>query len=157
MRPRRLLAAGFGVVMAGAAAVGADTRGLIAVAVALIAVLAGLYLRVAATAAVLAVICAIALTGPQPMLAAVSGVCAAAYLVLLHATVTRPTAVGIAGFAAVGILATTLPSGLSWLPLLAPVAVVVAVGVALSPFLSAEDRVRSAESTVERPQKTNWT
>jgi hypothetical protein len=139
MTLRRLLAAGFGVVMAGAAAVGADTRGLIAVAVALIAVLAGLYLRIAATAAVLAVICAIALTGPQPMLAAVSGVCAAAYLVLVHATVTRPTAVGIAGFAAVGILATTLPSGLSWLPLLAPVAVVAAVGVALSPFLSAED------------------
>jgi hypothetical protein len=139
MTPRRLLAAGFGVVMAGAAAVGADTRGLIAVAVALIAVLAGLYLRVAATAAVLAVICAIALTGPQPMPAAVSGVCAATYLVLVHATVTRPTAVGIAGFAAVGILATTLPSGLSWLPLLAPVAVVAAVGVALSPFLSAED------------------
>ncbi len=125
--------------MAGAAAVGADARGLIAVAVALIAVLAGLYLRVAATAAVLAVICAVALTDPQPMGAAVSGVCAAAYLVLTHAAVTRPTAVGIVGFAAVGIVATTLPSGLSWLPLLAPVAVVAVMGVALSPFLRAED------------------
>jgi hypothetical protein len=31
-----------------------------------------------------------------------------------------------------------LPSGLSWLPLLAPVAVVVVIGVALSPFLRAE-------------------
>ncbi|SBS70202.1 conserved membrane hypothetical protein [uncultured Mycobacterium sp.] len=139
MTSRRLLAAGFGVVMAGAVAVGADTRGLIAVAVALIAVLAGLCLRVAATAAVLAVIGAIALSGPQPMLTAVSGVCAAAYLVLVHATLTRPTAVGIAGFAAVGILATTLPSGLPWLPLLAPVAVVAVIGVALSPFLRAED------------------
>jgi hypothetical protein len=152
MTPRRLVAAGFGIVMAGAAAVGADSRALIAVTVALIAVLAGLYLRVAATAAVLAVICAIALTGPQPMLAAVSGVCAAAYLVLVHATVTRPTAVGIAGFAAVGILATTLPSGLSWLPLLAPVAVVAVMGVALSPFVGTDDRERSAESTAERPR-----
>jgi len=51
----------FGVAMAGAAAVGADARGLVAVAVALIAVLAGLYLRVAATVAVLAVIGVIAL------------------------------------------------------------------------------------------------
>jgi hypothetical protein len=53
--------------------------------------------------------------------------------------VTRPTAVGIVGFAAVGIVATTLPLGLSWLPLLAPVAVVAVIGVALSPFLRAED------------------
>jgi hypothetical protein len=136
---RRLLAAAFGLVMAGAAAVGADAPAQVAVAVALIAVLAGLYLRVAATVAVLAVIGAVALTGPQPVLAAVSGVCAAAYLVLTHAAVTRPTAVGIVGFTAVGILATALPSGVSWLPLLAPVAVVAVIGVALSPFLGAED------------------
>jgi hypothetical protein len=138
MTSGRLLAAAFGVVMAGAAAVGADPRGLLAVGLAVVAVLAGLYLRIAATAAVLAVICAIALTGPQPMLAAVSGVCAAAYLVLTHAAVTRPTAAGIAGFAMIGILATTVPAGLPWLPLLAPVAVVVAIGVALGPFLDVE-------------------
>jgi hypothetical protein len=144
------LAAAFGIVMAGAAAVGADAPAQVAVAVAMIAVLAGLYLRLAATVAVLAVICAIALTGPQPVLAAVSGVCAAAYLVLTHTAVTRPTAVGIVGFAAVGILATTLPSGLSWLPLLAPVAVVAAVGVALSPFVGSDDRGRSGESTAEQ-------
>ncbi|BBY61067.1 hypothetical protein [Mycolicibacterium sarraceniae] len=101
--------------------------------------LVGFFLRVAATAAVLAVICAIALTTPQPALAAVSGVCAAAYLVLTRTTVTRPTAVGITGFAVVGVLATTLPPGSSWLPLLAPVAVVLGIGVALSPFLRAED------------------
>lgn len=139
MTSRRFLAASFGAAMAGAAAVGADARGLIAVAVAVIAVLAGLYLRAAATAAVLATVCAVALSGPQPMLAAASGVCAAAYLVLTHAAVTRPTAVAIAGFAAVGVVATTAPAGLPWLPLLAPVAVVLAVGVALSPFVGAED------------------
>jgi hypothetical protein len=69
------------------------------------------------------------------VLAAVSGVCATAYLVLTYAALTRSTAVGIAGFAAVGVLATTVPAGLPWLPLLAPAAVVVAVGVALGPFL----------------------
>ena len=125
--------------MAGSAAVGADARGLTAVAVAVIAVVAGLYLRVAATVAVLAAICAVALAGPQPALAALAGVCAAAYLVLTHAAVTRPTAVGIAGFAAVGVLATTVPADVPWLPLLGPVAVVAVIGLALSPFVSAED------------------
>lgn len=146
MTSRRLLATAFGAVTAGSAALGADERGMVAVAVALIAVLAGLYLRAAATVAVLAVIGAIALSGPQPMPAAVSGVCAAAYLVLMHAALTRATAVGIAGFAAVGVLATTLPAGLPWLPLLAPVAGVAVIGLALSPFLRAE-----------RPARENWT
>jgi hypothetical protein len=144
---RRLLATAFGTVMVGSAALGADERGLLAVAVALIAVLASLYLRTAATVAVLAVIGAVALAGPQPMLAAVSGVCAAAYLVLMHAALTRPTAVGIAGFAASGVLATALPAGLPWLPLLAPLAVVAVIGLALSPFLRAEDEGPSTECT----------
>lgn len=136
----RLLAVPFGVVMAGAAAVGADARGLIAVTVAVLAVTAAVFLRVAATAAVLAVIGALAVSDPQPMLAAVSGVCAAAYLVLTHTTVTKPTAAGIAGFAAVGVLATTVPADIAWLPLLAPVAAVAVIGVALGPFLRAEDQ-----------------
>ena len=135
MTSRRLLAVAFGVVMAAAAAVGCDARGLGAVAVALIAVAAGLYLRAAATVAVLAAVCAIALTDPQQALAAVSGVCGTTYLVLTYATVTRPTVLGITGVAAVGLLATTVPVGLPWLPLLAPVAVVDVVGLALSPFL----------------------
>jgi len=139
MMSRRMLGSAFGVVMCAAAAVGADIPGLIAVAVALIAVVAGLFVRAAASIAVLAAICAIALGDPQPALAAVSGVCAAAYLVLMHAAVTRPTAVGITGFAAVGLLATTVPIGLPWLPLLAPVAVVAVVGLALSPFFGAND------------------
>lgn len=157
MMSRRLLAAAFGTVMAGSAALGADDRGLVAVAVGLIAVLAGIYLRAAVTVAVLAVIGAVALSDPGPMLGAVSGVCAAAYLVLMHAAVTRPTAVGIAGFAGVGVLATTLPAGLPWLPLLAPVAVVAVIGLVLSPFLGADDRVSSAESIADRPRQPNWT
>jgi hypothetical protein len=139
MTSRRLVAAAFGGAMAAAAAVGADQLGLIAVAVALLAVLAGLHLRPAATVAVLAVTCAIALSAPQPMLAAVAGVCATAYLVLTHAAITRPTAIGIVGFTAIGVLATTAPVGLPWLALLAPVAAVVTVGVALGQFVGAED------------------
>ncbi|GAY15201.1 hypothetical protein [Mycobacterium sp. shizuoka-1] len=138
MTSRRLVGAAFGVLMTGAAVVGADTAGLLASVVALLAVVAGLFWRPAATAAVLAAICAVALSDPQPVPAAVAGVCAAAYLVLTHAALTRPTAVGIAGFAAVGILAGTVPAGWPWLPLLAPVAVVVAIAVALSAFPAAD-------------------
>ncbi|KAA0111745.1 hypothetical protein [Mycolicibacterium sp. P1-5] len=137
MTSRRLVAALFGVAMTAAAAVGADNRGLAAAVVALIAVLAGLYVRAAATAAVLSAVCAVALTEPHPMLAAASGVCATAYLVLTYATLTRATAAAIVGFAVAGGLATIVPAGLPWLPLLAPVAVVAVVGVALSPFVPA--------------------
>ena len=139
MTARRLLAAAFGTTMTGAAALGSDGAGLFAAAIALIAVLAGLCLRPAATVAVLAAACAVALADPRPTLAAVAGVCAAAYLVLMHAPITRPTAVGIVGFAVAGVVATTLPAGLPWLPLAAPVAVVLAVGVALGPFFGAAD------------------
>ncbi|WP_052960288.1 hypothetical protein [Mycobacterium sp. EPa45] len=140
---RRLVAAPFGVAMTAAAAVGADSRGLAAAGVALIAILVGLYVRAAATAAVLSVVCAVALTAPHPMLAAASGVCATAYLVLMYAPLNRATAIAIAGFAVAGALATTVGVGVPWLPLLAPVAVVAAVGVALSPFVDIPQAART--------------
>lgn len=154
MTSRRYLAAPFGLAMVGAAAVGADVRGLVALAVALLAIVAGLYLRAAATAAVLATVGAVALGGPQPMLAAVSGVCATAYLVLTHAAVTRPTAIAITGFAAVGVLATTVPAGLPWLPLLAPLAVVLAVAVVLSPFLDIPQPAGTGAATTKSGDTT---
>ena len=107
MTSTRFVSAGFGVVMAAAAAVDAHGPALIAAAAAGVAVLAGLYVRAAATAAVLAVVCAIALSEPQPMLAALAGLSAAAYLVLRHATLTRPTVIGLVGFTALGMVATT--------------------------------------------------
>ncbi|WP_210419555.1 hypothetical protein ACRDU6_19010 [Mycolicibacterium sp. ELW1] len=143
MTVRRLVAALFAMAMTAAAALGADHRGLAAAATALIAILVGLYVRAAATVAVLAAMAALVLTEPHPILAATSGVCAAAYLVLTYAALTRATAVGIAGFAAVGALATTVPADLPWLPLLAPVAVVVAVGVVLSPFVDIPQAART--------------
>lgn len=143
MTSRRLVAALFGVAMTAAATVGADNRGLAVATVALVAIVAGLYVRVAATVAVLSAVCAIALMQPHPLLAAASGVCATAYLVLTYATLTRATAVGIAGFAVVGALATMVPAGLPWLPVLAPVAVVAAVGVALSPFVDIPQAART--------------
>ena len=134
----RLISAAFGVVMAAAAAVDAGGPGLVAAALAGVAVLAGLYLRAAATVAVLATVSAIALAEPQPLLAAVSGVAGAAYLVLRHTTMTRPTVVGLVGFGAVGVVATAVPAGWSWLPLAAPVAVLLIFLVSIGPFVDEE-------------------
>jgi hypothetical protein len=149
MTPNRFVSAGFGVLMAATAAVDAGGPGLIAAAAAGVAVLAGLYVRAAATAAALAAVCAIALSEPQPLLAALSGLSAAAYLVLRYATMTRPTVIGIVGFAALGVVATAAPAGLSWLPLLAPVAAVVLFLVLTGPFARDEHADDAAEA--ERP------
>jgi len=150
MTPNQFVSAGFGVVMVAAAAVDARGPALIVAAAAGVAVLAGLYVRAAATAAVLAVVCAIALSEPQPMLAALAGSSAAAYLVLRHATLTRPTVIGLVGFTALGMVATTAgTAGLSWLPLLAPVAAVVLFLVLTGPF-ARDDRADDAREA-ERP------
>ena len=150
MTPARFVSAGFGVLMAAAAAVDAHGPALVAAAIAGVAVLAGLYLRLAATAGVLAVVCAIALSEPQPLLAALSGLSAAAYLVLRYTTMTGPTVIGLVGFTAVGVVATTAgTAGLSWLPLLAPVAAVVLFLLMTDPFARDERADDAAEA--ERP------
>jgi len=147
MTSNRFVSAGFGVLMAAAAAVDARGPGLIAAAAAGVAVLAGLYMRAAATAAVLAVVCAIALSEPQPMLAALSGLSAAAYLVLRHAAMTLPTMIGLVGFTGIGVVATTAgPTGVSSLPLLAPVAAVVLFLLLTGPFAREEGADDAAEA-----------
>ena len=150
MTANRFISAGFGVVMAAAAAVDARGPGLIAAAAAGVAVLAGLFVRAAATAAVLAVVCAIALSEPQPTLAALAGLSAAAYLVVRYAAMTRPMVIGLVGFTAIGAVATTaaMPD-LSWLPLLAPVAAVVLFLVLTGPF--ARDEGADDAPEAERP------
>lgn len=140
---RVLASAAFGTLMVGAAAVGADR--LIAVGalfLAGMALVAGLYLPAAATVAVLTVECATVLSDQQGWVTAISGLSAAAYLTLRYSTMTVPTALGLVGFAVVGIVATAAPVNLSWLPLIAPIAVVVVFAVALAPF--AGERARRA-------------
>ena len=74
---------------------------------------------------------AIVLSDPSPMFAALSGLSAAAYLVLRHAvgapagvvTATTPTMIAAVGFAFAGVVATSFAPRLPWSPLLAPVVV----------------------------------
>lgn len=133
----RTISTAFGLVMVASAAVQADGRGLAAAAVAAAAVLAGSVFRPAATIAVLLTVAVIVLAEAPLAMTATSGLCAAAYLVLRHtAAVTSPTVLGAVGFTAAGLAAGSLPIELPWVPLLAPVAVLVLYVVVTRPFWS---------------------
>jgi hypothetical protein len=131
----RAVSTAFGLVMVASAAVQADGPGLIAAVAASSAVLAGSVFRPAATIAVLFTVSVIVLADVPPLLTATSGLCAAAYLVLRHtAAVTPPTVVGAVGFTAAGLAAASLPIQLPWVPLLAPLAVLVLFVLVTRPF-----------------------
>jgi hypothetical protein len=121
--------------MVASAATQADRPGVIAAVAAAAAVLAGSVFRPAATIAVLLTASVIVLADVPAVLTATSGLCAAAYLVLRHtAAVTAPTVVGAVGFTAAGLAAASLPIQLPWVPLLAPLAVLVLYVVMTRPF-----------------------
>ena len=143
MTTARLVSAAFGLMMVAAAGIGAERPALIAAVIAAVAVPIGLFARPAATAAVVATVCAIALSEPQPLMAALSGLSAAAYLVLRYTTMTRPTAVALVVLTAAGLLATTIPAGESWLALLAPIAAVLLFAAAMHPYFA-------------QPAETGW-
>jgi hypothetical protein len=99
------------------------------------------YVRLAATPAILLTVLAIALCDPSPVFAALSGLAAAAYLVLRYAagmpgvvTATQPTVVGAVGFTCAGLAATSFPLPSPRLPLSAPVAAVGICTLATRPF-----------------------
>jgi hypothetical protein len=131
----RAVATAFGLVMVASAAVQADRPGLIAAVLAAAAVLAGSVFRPAATIAVLLTVLVLVLADAPPVLTATCGLCAAAYLVLRHtAAATSPTVVGAVGFTAAGLAATSLPIQLPWVPLLAPLVVLVLYVLVTRPF-----------------------
>jgi hypothetical protein len=135
MNTTRALSTAFGLVMVASAAVQADAPGLVAAVMAAVAVLAGSVFRLAATMAVLLTVGVLGLVDAPPVLTATSGLCAAAYLVLRHtAAVTAPTVLGAVGFTAVGLAAAALPIQLPWVPLLAPLAVLVLYVLMTRPF-----------------------
>lgn len=153
----RVVSTGFGVLMVAAAAV--ETHGPAAVAsmAALAAVGAGLLFRVAATASVLLTVMALALSDAPPVVAALSGLSAAIYLLMRHAagsgvvTMTRPTLVAMLGFTAAGAFATTLNLDLPWLPLLAPPAVVAIYVLALSPHTDTKIQIAPTDPNRAAP------
>jgi hypothetical protein len=138
------MSTGFGVLMVGLAAVGSHGLAVAAAAAALIAVGVGVASRPAATLAVALSVVTIMASNPAVVLTAWSGLCAAAYLVCRHAvgTPTRavmlswPTVVGAVGFTFAGLVATSFPLQLPWLPLAAPLGVLAIYVLAMRSFLS---------------------
>jgi hypothetical protein len=137
------LSAAFGLLMVGLAAVESHGLAVAAAAVAVIAVGVGMAFRPAATLAVLLSVLTIVLSNPSQLLAALSGLCAAAYLVCRHAASAPvavaagggPTMIAAVGFTFAGLVATSFPLQVPWLPLLAPLAVLAIYVLATRPFL----------------------
>ncbi|MGV7274219.1 hypothetical protein PJI13_22900 [Mycobacterium kansasii] len=133
----------FGLLMVASAVVGAHGPAVAVGIAAALAVAAGIAFRPAATIAVLLSVSVLVMSDPSQGLAALSGLCAAAYLVCRHAVGTAiglvagslPTIVSAAGFAVAGLVATSFPLQVPWLPLVAPVAVVAIYVLAARPFI----------------------
>jgi hypothetical protein len=129
--------------MVGSAAVGTHGPALVAGAAAVVAVGVGMAFRPAATLAVLLTVLTIVLSHPSQLLAALAGLSAAAYLVCRHAAGAPaaivagagPTMLAAVGFTFAGLVATSFPLQLPWLPLAAPLAVLAIYLLATRPFL----------------------
>lgn len=140
-RPAALLLSGaFGVLMVVAATGPAGAWALASSAAALAALLAGLFFRPAAVAAVLFTIAGIVLGDPVPVLAAVSGLSAAAYLISRYAedavTLTVPTVLGMVGFTVLGATAGAVSVRMTWLPLVAPAIMAAILILVVLPLVS---------------------
>ena len=142
----RAVSTAFGLLMVGLVAIGSHGPAAVAGVVTLIAVGVGIVLRPAATVAVLLVVATIVLSDPPPVLTALSGLCAAAYLVCRYAAGRSasvvlggwPTVVAAGAFTFVGIVATSFPLRLPWLPLAAPLGALAIYVLATRPYLGSD-------------------
>ncbi len=142
-----ILSTACGLLMVAAVGIGSHGPALIAATSAVVTVTVATLFRPAATLAVLLTVVVEALSGPPTILAGVSGLAAAAYLVLRHAAgsgvgldcVSGATVASAVGFTLVGLVATAFPLQLPWLPLLAPLAVFAIYLLATRPFLGDQD------------------
>jgi hypothetical protein len=137
----RALSTAFGLLMVAATALVAEGPSLVGAALAVVAVLFGIRFARAATLAVMISVVVALLADAPPMSTALAGVAAAAYLVLrysnsVESVVTAPTAVGALGFSAIGLGATVIPISVPWLPLAAPVAILVSYVIVVKPLLA---------------------
>jgi hypothetical protein len=142
MPPQSAIAAASGLFMAAAALPGAPTLALPLVEAAALLALAGLRFRHAATAAVLTIIGALAVSNPTALLAVAAGIAAAVYLLSVHAIDQPPGVVpltpsalgGALGFGVAALLVAVVPGGHPWWPVIAPVTVVILYLLAVRPL-----------------------
>lgn len=136
------VATGFGALMVAAAGRPSEPWGLVLVGLAAVAVGVAPFFRPAAVAAAALSIAAIALGDSTALFAALSGLSAAAYLVIRYAdgppavTLTVPTVVAMVVFTVAGVVATAIGPQGTWIVLLAP-AIVAAILIAVAaPLIS---------------------
>jgi hypothetical protein len=132
-----------GILMTAATGVAAHGVAFVAAILAVLAVVAGTLFRPAATLAVVLTVIAIVLADPAPLLATLSGASATAYLVLRHAvdapgvtTASQPTMIATTSFTLAGLVATSFPLQLPWMPLVAPVTVLALYVLTTRPFMA---------------------
>ena len=105
------------------------------------AVVCGVRFLSAATLAVLLTALTLALSVPPPMLDALSGLCATAYLVMRHvsgsnsAVPTKVTVLAALSFGLAGAVVMLIPLNVPWLPLVAPFSLLAAFALVLHPYL----------------------
>lgn len=143
----RALSTAFGLLMVAAAAIGTGGPSLAVVAIAVAAVVVGAGSVGAATLAVGCTVVLLVLSDPPPIVAALVGLSATAYLVLRHSarveeSVSWPTVAGAVGFSAVGMAAVLIPVDVAWLPLAAPVAVLAVYLIVTRPYLAGHGELR---------------
>ncbi|MET4427175.1 hypothetical protein [Mycolicibacterium sp. 624] len=143
----RALSTAFGLLMVAAAAIGTRGPSLAVVAIAVAAVVVGAGSVGAATLAVGCTVVLLVLSDPPPIVAALAGLGATAYLVLRHSarveeSVSWPTVAGAVGFSAVGMAAVLIPVDVAWLPLAAPVAVLAVYLIVTRPYLAGHGELR---------------
>lgn len=120
-----------------------------------VTVVAGWWFRSVAVVAVLIALGALAWADTGALAAAGTGLVATTYLLntaTLHAPAgvvptTLPSVIGALGFAAAAVLATLIPGRLAWLPLAAPVLVIVLYAAIVQGLTVREDAPDSAEPT----------
>ncbi|PPJ18515.1 hypothetical protein C5E44_10740 [Nocardia nova] len=120
-----------------------------------VTVVAGWWFRSVAVVAVLIALGALAWADTGALAAAGTGLVATTYLLntaTLHAPAgvvptTLPSVIGALGFAAAAVLATLIPGGLAWLPLAAPVLVIVLYAAIVQGLTVREDAPDAAEPT----------
>jgi hypothetical protein len=143
----RALSTAFGLLMVATAAIGTRGPSLAVVAIAVAAVVVGAGPVGAATFAVGCTVVLLVLSDPPPIVAALAGLGATAYLVLRHSarveeSVSWPTVAGAVGFSAVGMAAVLIPVDVAWLPLAAPVAVLAVYLIVTRPYLAGHGELR---------------
>src|SRR3954451_302027 len=137
----RVLTLLLGLLMVALAAVGSQGPVLVAAGAGAVAVGLATVFRPAATLAVLLTVVVIVASDPSNVLAAMSGLCAAAYLVCRHAdgavvAGSGPSTVAAVGFTFAGLVATSFPLQVPWLPLVAPMAVLAIYVLVTRPFVN---------------------